>query len=198
VPTDQNHLTLYNIPAGSYEVSLEFQFASAPFTHFPTSRKVSSLIVSQLKDLLPSLIAEPVIEHGISPEVGAIPEINFAVTVKAHPMYPSPEILSQTDTCFTLLPAPNSTLQKMAHCTTTSPTLQFSLRQIPRGIHSYSLVLRSRQNPEVSFEQSAVSGLIVVEDMREFVPSYDWTDLKPWHTIPSGLETRQADLLCHF
>jgi hypothetical protein len=33
---------------------------------------------------------------------------------------------------------------------------------------------------------------IEVEKMTEFVPSYDWQPLRPWHTIPAGLETRSA------
>jgi hypothetical protein len=32
--------------------------------------------------------------------------------------------------------------------------------------------------------------LLDLRMMEEFVPSYEWQPLKPWHTIPSGLETR--------
>jgi hypothetical protein len=191
VPTGQNHLTLYNIPSGSYQLSLEFQQASSPFTPFPSSRKNSSITVSRLQDLLPSLSLEhSTLERGISSEATEIPEIILNVAARPHPSLPNIDLLSHTETCLSLFPAPNSSLQEASHCIATTPVIQFTFRQIPRGTHEFSVSLRSLRSPEISFPQSTVRGQIVVEEMREFVPSYDWTELKHWHTIPSGLETR--------
>lgn len=191
MPTDQNHLTLYKIPSGSYQLSLEFQQATSPFTSFPSSRKNSSITVSRLQDLLPSLSLEhSTLERGVSSEASAVPEIILNVAARPHPSLPSNELLSHTETCLSLFPAPNSSLEEDSHCIITTPAIQFALQQIPRGTHQFSVSLRSLHSPETSFPESAVRGQIIVEDMREFTPSYDWTELKHWHTIPSGLETR--------
>lgn len=191
VPPDQNHLSLYNLPAGSYQLSLEFQQANTPFTQFPSSRKVSSIVISRLEDLLPSIFVDnPILEYGISPESEHVSEVLLNVASTAHPKYPNTDMISHTDICLSLIPGANSTLEEMSNCVPNKVFLQFTLRQIPRGTHSYSLTLRSHHNPSIIFEKSKLSGRIVVQDMEEFIPSYDWTALKPWHTIPSGLETR--------
>jgi hypothetical protein len=192
VPTDQNHLTLYHIPSGSYQLSLEFQQASSPYTPFPSSRKNSSITISRLQDLLPSLsLDHSILERGISADATKISEIILNVAARPHPSLPtSIDLLSHTETCLSLSPAPNSSLQSAFHCIITTPVIQFTFRLIPRGTHDFSVSLRSLQNPELTFPESTVRGQLIVEDMREFVPSYDWTELKHWHTIPSGLETR--------
>lgn len=191
VPPSQNHVSLHNIPAGSYQLSIELQQSVAPFTPFPSSRKVSSIIISRLRELLPSIYLDnPILEFGISPESEYVSDVVLDVASRPHPNYPSADMVPFTDICLSLIPALNSTLEETSHCVANKLFLQFTLRRIPRGTHYYSLTLRSHQNPSLIFEESTVRGQIIVEDMKEFIPSYDWTALKPWHTIPSGLETR--------
>lgn len=105
-------------------------------------------------------------------------------------LYSSVELLSHTDTCLYLYFNSTKGISKMSHCIVSAPNLKFNLQKIPHGIHNFTLSLRSHHHPEVTFPDSQIEGKIIVEHMIEFIPSYDWKELKPWHTIPSGVETR--------
>jgi hypothetical protein len=76
------------------------------------------------------------------------------------------------------------------------------------GVGTYEAVLSLNHRPVLIDDVDAVTAavdaarkasrrgevLVAIEvgRMAEFVPSYDWQPLRPWHTIPSGLETRLA------
>lgn len=189
--SDQNRVTLYNIPSGTYQLILELQLASQPYTSFASSRTVSALHVYRLQEILPSLhLDQTVLEYGIAATELVSNEISLGISTVLHPSFSNPALLSHFDTCLNLNLVSEDSSEPATLCAVTTPYQQFSLRHLPRGSHSYSVSLRSHHQPTVTFPQSQVDGQILVQNMTEFIPSYDWRELKPWHTIPSGLETR--------
>lgn len=198
IHSDQNQVTLYNVPAGKYHLTLELQYISSPSTPFSQSRTTSILHILRLGDILPSLhLQNRNIEYGVSTTSSKIDELSLSVSTTMNTLYPHVELLSHIDICLYLFPSSSSSsssstggLSKMSHCIIAAPFLTFSLQQIPHGIHNYSLNLRSHHHPNIIFPSSQVEGKIIIEEMKEFIPSYDWKELKPWHTIPSGVETR--------
>jgi hypothetical protein len=68
-----------------------------------------------------------------------------------------------------------------------------TLYRVPRapstGVNTESEHDKNNDSMDVN-QRSEVRVAMEVRKMTEFVPSYDWQALRPWHTIPSGLETR--------
>ncbi len=157
---------------------------------FPTSRTTSTIHIHRIKDILPSLQPDHlVLEAGVSVNEVESGQISLGVSTLLHPSFSHAALLSHLDTCL-LLSISDASVEPATLCAATAPYQQFSFSGLPRGTHSYSLTLRSHHQPTTTFPQSRVEGKVVVSNMTEFVPSYDWKELKPWHTIPSGLETR--------
>jgi hypothetical protein len=49
----------------------------------------------------------------------------------------------------------------------------------------------SQQEPQIlHFPETQVSIVVVVQPPREFIPSYQWRELRGWHRIPLGIESR--------
>jgi hypothetical protein len=75
----------------------------------------------------------------------------------------------------------------------------FSIRALPVGVYTARLSLRpaycaqSVTLPPDCAEavvKSMIKPVMEVRVPQEFVPSYEWQPLGPWHTVPTGLEIR--------
>lgn len=82
-------------------------------------------------------------------------------------------------------------------------TNEFTLRRSAPGLYAasfYLLPAEAKSGDGTSKEALAqqllrpvgrvLQARVEVREREEFVPSYDWRPLKPWHSIPAGLETR--------
>lgn len=82
-------------------------------------------------------------------------------------------------------------------------TNEFTLRRSAPGLYAVSFYLLPVEPKTVDGAPNealaqllrrpvgrVVQARVEVREQEEFVPSYDWRPLKPWHSIPAGLETR--------
>jgi hypothetical protein len=75
----------------------------------------------------------------------------------------------------------------------------FSIRALPVGVYTARLSLRPAYYSQsatlppdyaVAVVKSTITATMEVRVPQEFVPSYAWQPLGPWHTVPTGLEIR--------
>jgi hypothetical protein len=80
----------------------------------------------------------------------------------------------------------------------------FSIRALPVGVYTARLSLRPAYYAQsvtlpVDYIQavgrSMITAAMEVRVPEEFVPSYAWQPLGPWHTVPTGLEIRYEPML---
>jgi hypothetical protein len=71
-----------------------------------------------------------------------------------------------------------------------SPQAQsITISGLRSGVYSLILALKDSIS-NLRLQNTEVLTTLRVFPMQEFVPSYIWQPLYPWHTIPSGVETR--------
>jgi hypothetical protein len=75
----------------------------------------------------------------------------------------------------------------------------FSIRALPVGVYTARLSLRPAYYAQsatlppdyaVAVVKSTIKAPMEVRVPEEFVPTYEWQPLGPWHTVPTGLEIR--------
>ena len=68
----------------------------------------------------------------------------------------------------------------------------FKLHGVTAGLYGIKLILRSSSAPYDYIESSETHMMLEARAMYEITPSYNWQPLHPWHTIPSGIQTRSV------
>lgn len=136
-------------------------------------------------------------EVGLNPSDKVANEVRLHVNIKLQNVFPFTEVLGHIDCCIVVAYSPLfDIVQPTYHCLPISPeyhnvlAIEFSLFKVPVGVHNFSLFFRSIHPPHRQFLDGAASGQVEVRRMEEFVPSYEWSTLHAWHTIPHGLQTR--------
>lgn len=64
------------------------------------------------------------------------------------------------------------------------------IEDVPIGEYVAQLILQSSHNLSINSSSVDMNIEVRLQKSVEFVPSYDWQPLKPWHTIPAGIITR--------
>ena len=68
----------------------------------------------------------------------------------------------------------------------------FKLHGVTAGLYDIKLTLRLSSAPYDYIESSETHMVLEARAMYEITPSYNWQPLHPWHTIPSGIQTRSV------
>ena len=197
-PTDQNRITLYNVPVGTYHISSDLQLKKHPYTPYPNSRVVTHVQIHSMENVLPTLsLPMEVVEVGLPHDTTVADIIHIPVTSNLQPSFPYADILHHLECCLSFFfESSPSDAAPVLFCTPIQSdveaphTTTFSLSHIPQGRHTFTLHLRNIHTPRKDYSHGSVEGVVDVRHMEEFLPSYEWTPLHAWHTIPSGLQTR--------
>jgi len=110
-------------------------------------------------------------------------------------------IVQQLQMCIVLLDQQHRNEVVIRYSSSCLPSTysELTLLSIKPGLYMMTLFLAvidpDSGEPTMQYPSSKVSVPVTVQLPSEFVPSYDWKPLHPWHTIPSGIETRYVLLL---
>jgi hypothetical protein len=150
-----------------------------------------------MDEIVPSLdVLLAVAEVGLKSSETTAEEVQLPIRVRLQETFPFAEVLHHVDCCISVRLASSSLSDEpLRHCVPTSVdskelAMHVSIFRVPLGLHNYSLHFRSVHPPQREFLRGASSGQVEVRRMMEFVPSYEWTPLHAWHTIPHGLQIR--------
>ena len=184
-PFNSNELLLSHLHQGSHLLTFEVSLAQQPFTVFPHTRREVEIRVLPLQELLPEIVLE-------SPD-----ELDYMVKTV--------DDIAMVDLNFDLVGAP-SAVQQVRVCVLVDDlsegTSVLQLTCLPpndRSLHLYNmrmgsymvkLMLKSSNEPSSLFDSTLRAIPLEIRLPEEFVPSYDWQELKAWHTVPTGLEIR--------
>lgn len=212
-PTDTS-LSLSQLRQGhSYEVTLRLRNIHNTDTSsaslIESSQVVKTIVIHSLLDKLPDLIpSSDLLQYGVDttlqiPQNTAAVDLEYALSSSV-----LPNAINQLFVCLTWVrlgtyktAAEYSAFdeeQVIAEysCSSAQHTrLTISRQEVGRYRATLSLSVDQRTPivlPTIQGKQRQSHHIIDVDirPMTEFVPSYDWQHLAPWHTIPSGIETR--------
>jgi hypothetical protein len=202
-PLDRSFI-LRNLPLGIYILS--FVLRDTRNTISPTlTANINELLrqqtiqqvvsVQSLRELLPTImVSTSPIEIALQPNKNTT-NVNIAFHLEG-----IPSSIQQLQVCISLhqlaiqdtessemkqLASPQILLQKS--CLPSSSNT-FTIPKLPSGIIETQFRLASLSGEH--FGEISPKVIIEIQPMQEFKPTYIWQALKPWHSIPLGLETR--------
>lgn len=134
-----NVLNLYNIPQGSYQISLLFRQKASPFTLFSSSEIQSIVNIKHLIDALPMILVESYLEFGI-PTGATSTSISFKYQLQGHQ-----DAANQVQVCIELSTSPHegevTSISDPAAATSTATTVTATATAaatVSTGSHSES------------------------------------------------------------
>ena len=211
-------LTLNNLAMGKYiftfilkDLRKEVSSSSDTSNLLPSTQLIKNVIISSLTNNIPKIqLLTPLQEYAATlitkkQEEGDQNTHQKLLSANIQVIYQLDGFLTaiqQTVLCIDILRHPTSDNHEQSaesiikHYCLPSNNNQFSL-PLEEGSYQSALTLAAAVNNNYIFEESRISFPILIKHPEEFVPSYQWQPLHPWHTIPSGIETRYMMLpLC--
>ena len=198
-PSSQRSLALQTVTEGAYIISLalaQSQAAGAPPgppNVYEGSREELELHVRALQDryVRPTLVLrDESIDVALpAPDAKAEALIAFSINSTA----PNMEEIIQA--CLEIHteagPGTNAMLLVPLTCVPRGDS-HVTVAGLGQGHHTVRMFLRLADEPFTPLPGTDKPLAIEVRAPAEFVPDYDWKWLRPWHTIPAGLESRSA------
>ena len=187
-PSDRSEIVLSNLGPGTYKLSFEVSLSQEPYMRFPHTKRDIEVRVFPLEDILPSIFTYP---HD---------ELDYAVTsaedstviILNYHLVGESSAIELVQVCVQVDPLLDIDMREpLLRMTCLAPkdrSLQLSNMRI--GSYNVKLVLRSLAAPQTFYASSRREIPLFIRLPEEFVPTYDWQELKAWHTVPSGLEIR--------
>lgn len=182
LPNDHKDLTLSRIPPGSHKLSM-FIRDKRSMSILMDSEATTSLNVVTLSSAMPKILVHNTHDAVVDPiHNTASVRVDFGVDG-------IPAALDQVLLCANLTHPATSLVLSSTVCLS-SRSNNLALSKLPEGLNVLQLILRNAENTELFYPNTHVSVAIDARRTEEFVPSYEWRELRAWHTIPSGIETR--------
>ena len=185
-PFDRKDIVLSHLSTGSYMLSFEVSLSQEPYTSFPHSRREVEIQVLPLLDVLPSIVTSPQDELDYS-----VASAGDTATVTLNfDLIGVPSAIQLVQTCIQVehMSSNEEPLLRMTCLAPNDRSLQlFNMR---KGDYVIKLTLRSLSMPQRLHISSLREIPLYIRLPEEFLPTYEWQELKAWHTVPSGLEIR--------
>lgn len=186
-------LFLSSLAEGRYSLTLVLLDIKTE-TVLPKTAVTSTFEVKNLVAVLPRIEAVT----GLTVDVAVDPTQGFGELTLEHKVSGLPTAVSQVQVCLSISKDSAQEEEEEAGavgalllpltCVKQTDTV-LSLSRLPAGNYRATYMLQTVHG-SIAFPQSEVVVAVHAQGPEEFQPSYDWQPLKPWHTIPAGIETR--------
>ena len=185
-PSDRSEIVLSNLGPGTYKLSFEVSLSQEPYMRFPHTKRDIVVRVFPLEDMLPSIVTYP---HDELDYAVTSAEDSTVVILNYHLVGESSAI-ELVQVCVQVDPLPDMR-EPLLQITCLAPKdRSLQLSNMRMGSYNVKLVLRSLAAPQTFYPSSLRDIPIYIRLPEEFLPTYEWQELKAWHTVPSGLEIR--------
>jgi hypothetical protein len=197
IPSSQRAVTLRNMRKGNYTIFLQLKpldtTTSSEITQSAmdlsslvmfSSEIQQALLVASVEEVLPSLTLQDSLR-----EYAASASTSTADVTISYQIQGIPSAITQVQTCLQIFESEADKMLLQLTCVPREHT-EFTLSRMKVGLYKALLTLRNELVPSQLYPSTVQTVLIDIRLPVEFVPSYDWQPLRPWHTIPAAIETR--------
>lgn len=180
---ENKNVKVPRLRVGRYIANFFLHEKRAPLV-FEKSKISTTIAVTDITNLMPTII----VPSGI---------IEIAADTAQSPVsVPIPfEIIGQKSAISQIQPCvyleESTTKNRILDVSCLEPSLrQINIGTVPPGNYNVAIFPRYISEPKEYITKRAVIINVDIQPLKEYIPTYEWQPLKPWHTVPAGIETR--------